>query len=296
MPYIPKGAVTSTIPKERIALIGPPGSGKTTSLLTFPELIVFDRDNKLPPGVTSIPAWNPDWADEVIGGRAKRTFKDTPNFRDATLMWLEHNHDKFEPEQTFALDSWSFLQDGNDLQVYAEDDAGADKAAAKGDSKNAFFFWGQKLKYSKQIMSILKNMRCRVVVTMHETVDRDEKGNLNGKIRPVMDGSYKDQLLGGFGFVWRMRGNVVATSSSGLKQQGVKRSDLKYFWQVAGDAVVDINNGHVLDRYIKKHGISNIEILVADDGTVTGGYKTIQKYYQEFLSSVGQNADAVKPQ
>lgn len=282
MPYIPKSATTSGIPNERIAIIGPPASGKSTSLLTFPNLIVFDTDNKLPPGIVTIPAWNPDWADEVIGGKKRRTFPGVPNIRDAALMWLRDNIPLFEPEQTFAMDSWTFLQDFFALQTFAEDEAAKEA--------NGFFFWGQKLKFAVKVMGYLKAAKCRVVVTMHETVDRDEKGNLNGKIRPVMDGSYKDQLLGGFTHVWRMKGNVVGKSSTGMIKRNADgttdKSKLSYFWQVRGDSVVDINNAPALDRALRQKGITEIEIIRNETtGVVSGGYGTIHALYQELTIS-----------
>jgi hypothetical protein len=290
MPYIPKGLVTSGIPNERIAIIGPPGSGKTTSLLTFPDLVVFDLDRKLPTGVANIPAWNPDWADEVIGGKGRRTFN-IANIRDASLMWIRDNITKFEPEQTFAIDSWTFLMDFFAIQTYAEDEAAKES--------NGFFFWGQKLKYATKLMSYLKSAKCRVVVTMHETIDRDEKGNLNGKIRPLMNGGYQDQLLGGFTHVWRMRGNVVPKAANGTvkrKADGtVDKSTLAYFWQVAGDSIVDINNGEVLDRILKNQGIESITITRDNStGKVTGGYQTIAELYKTISQPVVGNAEADK--
>lgn len=241
-------------------------------------------DNKMPTGVQTIPAYNPDWSDEIIGGKKKRTFPLVPNVRDAVLIFLRDNHDKFEPEQTFAIDSWSFLMDFFALQTYAEDDASTDK--------NGFFYWGQKLKFATKIMGYLKGMRCRVVVTLHETVDRDEKGNLNGKIRPVMDGGYKDQLLGGFNHVWRMRGNVVSTTGGMVKRNAdgsVDKSKLSYFWQVAGDSVVDINNGQILDQIIKREKITSIEIFRDPiTGVVSGGYQTINQLYTRELSRISQ--------
>lgn len=271
MPYIPKGVITSTIPNERIAIIGPPGSGKTTSLLTFPDLIVLDRDNKLPPGIKSIPAWNPDWADEVIGGKKKRSFT-IPNFRDAIVIWLEREHALFEPEQTFAIDSWTFLQDAHDMQTWAEDEHATEK--------NGFFFWGQKEKFSKRIVDMLKNMRCRVVVTFHEAFETNSKGQRTGKIRPVMSGSYKDQILGGFNFVWRMKGNIPGKNPAGLNAKG---GPVRFVWQVAGDSEVDINNGHVLDMIIKKKKLQEIDIIRSETGEMSGGYQTIQNLYKEFL-------------
>jgi len=275
MKFLPTDALTSSGATNRIAIIGPPGSGKTSSLLTFPDLIVFDRDKNTPKGVVTIPAHNPDWADSLV----KRSVKDTPNFRDATLKWLRLNHDKFEPEQTFALDSWTFLQDACDLQTYVEEDLIG--VNPKTGQKDGYYFWKTKLEFSKKIVEFLKSMKCRVVVTMHETIDRDEQGKVNGKIRPVQDGSFKDQVLGVFNNVWRMRGHMprVAHSIAPKNPDGTKKEvDLWFYWQLYGDSVIDLKMDNSLGLICRKNKIDKVEILFRED-KILGGYQTIQALY-----------------
>jgi len=266
--FIPKDSITSAIPNERIAIIGPPGAGKTTSLLTFPNLIVFDRDHKCPPDITTIPAWNPDWADSLV----KRTVKDVPNFRDAIKRWLRENHDKFEPTQTFAIDSWTFVQEACDLQTHLEDDLSG--------KKDGFWFWGQKLRYSKELMDFVKTMKCRVVVTFHETIDRDETGRPNGKIRPAMEGSYKDIVLGNFTDVFRQRANTPLLDEAGKVKRDEKGRVVTggFVWQVMGDSVVDLNTNPLLGRLCRASKITQFEIKIVN-GVVTGGYQAIQALY-----------------
>lgn len=276
MPWIPKDSITSTGDCNRIAIIGPPGSGKTTSLLTFPELIILDRDKNAPPGVTVIPAWNPDWADSY----AKRTVKDVPNFRDAIIKFLKENHDKFEPGQTFALDSWTFIQDACDLQTRVEDDLAG--------NKNNYFFWGQKLKFSKDIAEFIKSMKCNVVVTMHETMERNEAGQLTGKIRPIQDGSYKDCVLGVFNNVWRMRGSMAKGEQKSIAPRnpdGSKKEVERWFyWQLFGDSVVDLKLDATLGRYCRRNGVDKVEIKF-DGDKVVGGYQVIQEIYRNATAS-----------
>lgn len=217
--------------------------------------------------------WNPDWADAMNGGRTKRTVMGVVNTRDAVKTWLKNNATNFEPEQTFALDSWSFLQDACDLQTHAEDDISG--------KVDGYFFWKWKLRYSKEIIQLLKTMRCRVVVTFHETRDRDAAGNLNGKLKPVQDGSYKDVILGAFTDVWRQKGNVPVLDESGkakLDQKGNKITG-GYVWQLIGDTLIDTNMNPTLGRIVRQRNIQQIPVVFGDDNKPHGGYETIQSLY-----------------
>lgn len=277
MPFIPKDSINSAGARNRIAIIGPPGSGKTTSLLTFPNLYVFDRDKNLPPGVPSTPAWNPDWVQSM---GIKNTVTGVPNFRDATLKWFRENHNKFEEDQTLALDSWSFVQDACDLQTAAEEKL--QPSNEKG-NRDGFWFWNQKLKYSQEIAEYLKSMKCNVVVTLHEVVDRDEKGRINGKIRPVQAGQFKDVLLGVFNNVWRMRGHMPANTNAlaARNPDGTKKDvPLNFYWELYGSSVVDLKLDATLGRYCRANGIKTIPIKWDEkNGVYTGGYKVIQEIY-----------------
>jgi hypothetical protein len=129
-------------------------------------------------------------------------------------------------------------------------------------------------------MDMLKTMKCRVVVTFHEAFETNAKGARTGKVRPVMSGSYKDQVLGAVHFVWRMKGNLPGKNPAGLADKG---GPTRFVWQVAGDSEIDINNGHVLDMIIKRKKITEIEIVRDASGTMSGGYQRIQELYKEFL-------------
>jgi len=257
--FIPPGSITSTSIDTRIAIIGAPGSGKTTSCLTFPNRIWADFDHKLPANETSMPFWNSDFCDKL----ATRTFKTIVNRRDAFKFWLRDNHAEFHEDQTFILDSWTLLMNAFEVQTSAEDEL-----LDQNDKSNKYYLHKQRLLYCRQIFECLKAMRCIVVVTFHEAADRDKDGELNGKVRPLMDGQFKDQIFGQFTDVWRQRANIYETDPrTGIvirdKENGNKpklklvehnnNQDWRWFWQLLGDAEFDTNCNPDLGEKVRKH-------------------------------------------
>lgn len=285
--FTPPDMRPAGLQSERIAIIGPPGSGKTTSLLTFPNLIIGDVDKKAPRGANVIPMWSPDWCDEVLKeSRQKgRLILTVANHRDAIKKWLRENHEKFTPEQTFALDSWSFVQDFCDSQTTLEDTIGGFSKSEKSGKTDERWFWSQKLEFTREIIKYLKSMKCRVVVTFHEACDRDEKGKLNGKVRPVMQGSYKDYILGAFTDTWRMLANVPVTDKQGMIIRGPDGNPKfapGFYWQVDGDSIIDLNTNDALTEVLGKEKVTRIQVK-RDPETcvVSGGYQTILELYKK---------------
>lgn len=277
--FIPPGAIQSSIPSERIALIGPPGSGKTTSLLTFPNLIIGDIDKKAPSNQITIPFWSGDWVKSILKERAC-TVNGVPNHRDAIKVWFRENHAKFTAEQTFAVDSWSYLMDACDNQTHLEDTICGYSKTKKGE-RNDFWFWEQKLDFTREIIKYIRSMRCRVIVTFHEVIDRNEDGKPNGKVRPFMTGSYKDIILGAFTNVWRMRPNLPLNEKDKNKiiHPGTEAAT-GFFWQLDGDSIIDLNTDPNIDQLVMAEGIKRIQIHKDyKTGKVTGGYQTIQELY-----------------
>lgn len=250
--FIPKGTVTTTArEREVIAIIGAPGSGKTTSCLSFPNRIWADFDHKLPAGEQSVPFWNPDF----IGTLAKPFAANCPaNKRDAWKKWLRENYNLFTPEQTFILDSYTNMQAAFNLQEKLENDMVGDE------KKSGFTFWGNKQRFSEETSHMLSSMKCRVVVLFHERVERDDKGELTGKLSPVLDGRYKDEILKDFTDVWRQICFPYKRSANGniVIEQGKKVVEETWFWQLMSDETMNCNMNPTLGAKARSLGIKRV--------------------------------------
>lgn len=250
--FIPKEAIQSSRPHEMIAIVGGPGSGKTTSCLTFPNRIWLDFDHKLPINEISVPFWSSAFCDTIC--KPSAGYKNS-NRRDAFLFWLRDNHKKFVEEQTVVLDTWTFLMDAFNEQTNAEDD--------RMQPKNSFWFWKQKVRYAEEVINFFKAMSCRVVVNFHETRERDDQDRFTGKIRPVMDGSFKDKLLGYFTDVYRQVKDPIERDEKGRRvthgtELAVKQG---WFWQLVGDDIMDCNMNPTLGAKVRAQ---KIKIISAD--------------------------------
>src|SRR6266576_2890814 len=91
--YTPQDSINLknvTYPQIRLGIQGPPASGKTTSALTFPNVVVMDLDNGLTKysgkDIISIPFYDYDWI--VKYGFPPKKPGAQPNRRDAILKFL----------------------------------------------------------------------------------------------------------------------------------------------------------------------------------------------------------------
>lgn len=220
----------------RLGLQAAPNCGKTTSALTFPNVVVADFDNKLSAtnaklagkelaDVTIIPFYDADFCDSLVP-RKNKLF--APNKRDAFTAWLNKEAVNMQQDQTLIIDSWTMLQAAFDQQT------GYEPAISRNGSEDKFVFWARKVEFSKEVCERLKTLNCHVVVTFHETIDRDDEGRPTGKMKPVMQGQFADQLAGHFTDWFRQ--HAVAK----LKDPANPRSEIigtEYLWQTTADNV-----------------------------------------------------------
>lgn len=264
MAYQPKNSMTldsKRFKQLRVGLLAAPNSGKTTAALTFPGPVVADFDNKLSAtnaicagkklsDITIIPFYDAAFVDSV---KPRSNPRFAPNKRDAFLSWLNTEAVQLQSDQTLIIDSWTMLQAAFDQQTNYE------PAIGRNGSEDKFVFWARKIEYAKEIMERLKTLNCHVVVTFHETVDRDDDGKLTGRVLPLMQGKFADQLAGHFTDWFRQ--HAVAK----LKDPSNPRSEIigtDYLWQTTSDNVA--NCGTHLNG-IKPRVPANYDVFVNTD-------------------------------
>lgn len=130
---------------------------------------------------------------------------DSDNRRDAILIFLKKQGVLFTEEQTLVIDAWNGVQNAIDFQLRKEPVYG------KSGKEDKLAFWGRKLEYSVEICEILKYLKCNVVVSCHETWERDKEGELTGKLKPLQQGSFADQIGAYFTDVFRQHAKSKAT-------------------------------------------------------------------------------------
>lgn len=266
--YRPSDTVESSTPHEIIALVGAPGSGKSTSALTFPNRFWGDCDHKVPVGEPSIPFWDAAWTDKYI---KRRQPVDPPNSRDAIRKWLRVELPKFHPDQTYIHDSWTQHISMASRQIRVDE--------SLLDKSNKFFFWGELKKYCEEVSGFIKEAPCRIVVTFHETPEWIE-GEATGKMKPVQDGSFKDQLFSIYTDVWRVVNGirVVRKDAGGMAKTSIIEGR---YWQVTGDASFDCNANSTLGPLLRKYGIKYVKTWIDEKNQTHGGFEEIQRIYAE---------------
>jgi len=214
----------------RLAIQSASGEGKTVAALTAPNPVVLDADNNLSitkaicagksaDNVTVIPICDKEWIQKNLA---------VSNGRDAVFKWISVEAPKLSASHTLILDSWTFIQNAFDSQTRLEPSIG------RGGAEDKFAFWERKLTWSKSVCEILRVLKCNVIVTFHETVERNEEGVATGKLKPLMQGAFADQLKGHFTDWFRQ------TAVAKLKDPNNRYSEVvgtDYMWQTQSDNI-----------------------------------------------------------
>jgi hypothetical protein len=214
----------------RVGIQGYPGTGKTHSGLTFPNPIVADFDNNLTPEQKKLFPSIPFWDDEYVTNTLKSPAKSAKHFankRDALKTFLRTEATGLSSEQTLILDSWTAIQEAIDNQNDAEPEY------TKEGKLDEYAFWRKKLEESKDIMNLLRALKCNVVVTFHEMSERDPKsGQLLDKIRPLQQGKFLSEIGKNFTFFFR----AITDEEKDKEGKVVKTT---WWWQVSSDSKFD---------------------------------------------------------
>jgi len=245
----------------RLGIQGHGGTGKSTSLLTFPNLVVGDIDNSVdvenakavkvdPATIAKLKFYDKEFRDKIKPGIS---------VRDCVEKWVNDNLGKFTPEQTFALDSWTFLQDAFDKQTDTE------VPNTRAGARDEFWFWGRKQEYSRDLLVEFQKARCNTAIIFHEVKEIDDKGRETGKVLPMMQGKFSYKLMNYFPYYFRQIAIEKITDTGKQREEAAKMgitpeqfakaqeystNRTAYFWQTVTTAICNCKSKIPFARFI----------------------------------------------
>lgn len=174
----------------RLGIQGEPKTGKTWAALTFPNPIVANCDRGLSyfsnrSDIIEVPFWDPVVCDKI---KPRDGTACPPNRKDAILKWLYTDGVKLTKNQTFILDSIS------QLETYFGIQYNLNPRITKQGKIDEFGYYDQFKDYMNEIFELLKTFKCNVIILCHESPDRGDTGQLNGKARPLVSGQFRDKI------------------------------------------------------------------------------------------------------
>ena len=204
----------------RCGIQGPPFEGKTTAALTFPNPIILSFDRKVTAhnhrtDVILVPFHDVGFVDKIV---KRDGILAPPNRKEALIKWLNTEGIKLTTDQTLILDGSTGIEESYHLWFKQNESA---LAVGRDGSINSFAEWKYKNNYFEELHSCLKSVPCNVIYITHEAPDRDKKGELNGKIRPLLTGQSGDKLAGNFTDFFR----AIAISKPATPEQRKKVMD-----------------------------------------------------------------------
>lgn len=186
-----------------IGIQGEPNTGKTRALVSWPNVLALDFDKKLPKSVPCVEFWNDSVLREICGIKVEPNKPLPPVYRkDAIIKWLRAVGPSLPKDITLGVDSYTMID--NSWTEFVK--ACPQLFWNKDKEFNGREMFKQKFDFNLELFSLLKSTPCPVVITFHETVERNEKGGLTGKYRTLVNGgSFKDQLEGHLGGLFRTK-------------------------------------------------------------------------------------------
>lgn len=208
----------------RLLIIGVPGSGKTTSSLTFPNPICANTDRGLlghrhRTDIQEVPFYDEEWL-------RKNFPSETP--ASAYLSFIKKHRKNLTPDQTLITDSLTTLQD------YFHSAKEPQTPTSKGGELDKRWIWSEKLKYMRDVHLALGELKCNIVSIIHEVPERNSEGVIIG-YRNALTGAFGDSL--GRCYTDLFRQIVVVTD----KNEGGKLiKSYEYKFQIKPDATYKI--------------------------------------------------------
>lgn len=192
--YIPPNSISLDkleMPQIRLGLQGFPKTGKTWSALTFPNPIVADLDRGLGAhrgrtDVIQVPLYDPEFG-------KKYYTTDPSNVKEVSMAWLLKEGKNLKANQTLIWDGLSGLE-----SAYHSDWKKNPVTSTRSGQVDAFAEWANKLVYFGELCDELIKLKCGVILISHEAEKKDKSGEYTGKIRPLINGSFGDKIVGKF--------------------------------------------------------------------------------------------------
>lgn len=223
------------------------GQGKTFSALTAPNPCVLNLDNNLGAHVGRADVINVPFYDKKFAAKYSAAI------HVAVPKWIADVGTKLSEEQTLVIDGLTNLNNAYDREVGVP-------MSTKTGKLDMQAWWGDKLDWQKELFESLKALKCDVIICCHEQPEREktgsEAGELTGKILPLVQGSFKDQLGTHFTDVFRQhavsklsKDDIEKNKEKLLVNYGMKSVDeyiafqnsfetnTMYIWQTSPDSL-----------------------------------------------------------
>lgn len=214
----------------RIGIQGLPKTAKTYAALTFPNPIVLSYDRGLIAhigrDIIEVPMYDNAWVEQLSS-------RGTPEYMDvrsqerkprpydrkgALLKFLYGDATKLTKEQTLIIDGGTGIQSAFHIGYWTN------PAIDKDGKIKPYEEYNRKIAYFTEMALCFKALACNVVYICHESQDRNDKGDLNGRIRPLLSGAFQDELQSHFTDWFRAR--VVEKPAD--KPEAIKEFKAKY--------------------------------------------------------------------
>lgn len=251
----------------RLLLQGMFGSGKTYSALTASNPCVINFDNNLGAhsgrkDVINVPFYDDSFV---------KKYNDKGWRHLALVKWIQTEGKKLAKEQTLVIDGLTNLSNHYDRESPIP-------ISTRTGKEDLQAWWGNKWEWNKGLFEDLKAIACDVIVCCHEQIERDSDGNPTTKNRPLISGSFKDEIGGHFTDIFRQLAlskpsdkdlEKIKFDDFGLKSieelkifMNTFTSSTIYLWQLKPDSIANCKT-HLFNP--PKFALANYSVFSRSD-------------------------------